>query len=99
MAEIERMTIALTAEMAKTVRAAVERGDYASSSEIIREALRDWSDKRMLRQRDLDALRASLQQARDGIAAGRAISLEDARKELRAHFKAMGKNGAKKRAR
>lgn len=99
MAEIERMTIALTAEMAKTVRAAVERGDYASSSEIVREALRDWSDKRMLRQRDLDALKASIQEARDDIAAGRSISLEDSRKELRAHFEAMGKNGVKKRAR
>jgi len=70
-----------------------------SRSEIIREALRDWSDKRMLRQRDLDALKASIQKARDDIAAGRSIPLEDARRELRAHFKAMGKNGVKKRAR
>ena len=73
MAEIERMTIALTAEMARIVRAAVEAGDYASSSEIIREALRDWSDKRMLRQRDLAALRASIQEGLDDIAAGRTM--------------------------
>jgi len=99
MAEIERMTIALTAEMAKTVRAAVESGDYASSSEIVREALRDWSDKRMLRQRDLDALRASIQEGLDDIAAGRVVSAEEARRELRAYFKNAAKPGAKKRTR
>lgn len=96
MAEIERMTIALTAEMAKTVRAAVERGDYASSSEIVREALRDWSDKRMLRQRDLDALRASIQEGLDDIAAGRVYPAEQVLKELRARYKAMPKSRTRK---
>ena len=91
MAEIERMTIALTAEMAKTVRAAVEKGDYASSSEIIREALRDWSDKRMLRQRDLDALKASIQEGIDSADAGRLIPAEQVFKELRARYRRMAR--------
>jgi antitoxin ParD1/3/4 len=86
MAEIERMTIALTAEMAKTVRSAVDAGDYASSSEIVREALRDWSDKRIIRQRDLDALRASIQEGLDDIKAGRVVSAGEARKRLHAYF-------------
>ena len=42
MSTIERITITLTAEMAHSVRAAVQAGEYASSSEIIREALPDW---------------------------------------------------------
>ena len=42
MSTIERITITLTAEMAQAVRGAVQAGEYASSSEIIREALRDW---------------------------------------------------------
>ncbi|MCC6471392.1 MAG: type II toxin-antitoxin system ParD family antitoxin [Alphaproteobacteria bacterium] len=91
MAEIERMTIALTAEMAKTVRAAVEAGEYASSSEIIREALRDWTDKRFLRQRDLEELRASIQEGLDDIKAGRVYTVDEVRKQLRAHFRTKGR--------
>ena len=46
MSTIERITVTLTAEMAKAVRGAVQAGEYASSSEIFREALRDWRHKR-----------------------------------------------------
>jgi putative addiction module CopG family antidote len=49
MAAIERLTITLPAEMAELVKGAVNDGDYASSSEVIREALRDWKMKRELR--------------------------------------------------
>ena len=41
MANVEKISIALPADMATLVRNAVETGDYASSSEVIREALRD----------------------------------------------------------
>ena len=41
MANVEKLSIALTPEMAAIVRQRVESGEYASSSEIIREALRD----------------------------------------------------------
>ena len=49
MADIERLTITLPADMARLVKGAVDEGDYASSSEVIREALRDWKMKRQLR--------------------------------------------------
>ena len=58
MTTVEKMSIALPPEMAATVRQAVEAGEYASNSEVIREALRDWSYQRDLRQRGLDDLRA-----------------------------------------
>jgi len=32
------------------VRAGGETGEYASSSEVVRDALRDWTQKRVLRQ-------------------------------------------------
>jgi len=48
MSEIERMTITMPAEMAAVVRSAVEAGDYASTSEVVRAALRDWKTKRAL---------------------------------------------------
>jgi antitoxin ParD1/3/4 len=46
MSNIERLSIALTPELAEAVREAVETGDYASVSEVIREALREWSRER-----------------------------------------------------
>jgi antitoxin ParD1/3/4 len=57
MAHVEKLSIALTAEMAEVVRQCVESGEYASSSEIIREALRDWKLKRSLQQNELAQLR------------------------------------------
>jgi antitoxin ParD1/3/4 len=41
MPNVEKVSIALTPEMAAVVRQAVESGEYASNSEIVREALRD----------------------------------------------------------
>ena len=68
---MERITITLTPEMAQTVRGAVEAGEYASSSEIIREALRDWRHKRALQAQELADLRAAAQEGLDDIEAGR----------------------------
>jgi len=58
MANIEKLSIALTPEMAAIVRQCVESGEYASSSEVIREALRDWKLKRSLQQNELAELRS-----------------------------------------
>jgi antitoxin ParD1/3/4 len=48
MSAIERLTITLPSGMAGVVKGAVRDGDYASASEVIREALRDWKMKREL---------------------------------------------------
>lgn len=71
MSAVERITITLTADMADTVRGAVAAGEYASTSEIVREALRDWHHKRALRRRELDDLRADLRKGAADIEAGR----------------------------
>jgi antitoxin ParD1/3/4 len=71
MSNIERITITLTTEMAETVRGAVSAGEYASSSEIVREALRDWRHKRTLQQQELGVLRADIQQGAADVEAGR----------------------------
>ena len=57
MATVEKLSIALTHEMADEVRTAVKSGDYASSSEVIREALRDWRRKRALQDQEINELR------------------------------------------
>ena len=40
MAELERLTITMPGELAAVVKAAVAEGNYASTSEVVREALR-----------------------------------------------------------
>jgi len=57
MADIERLSIALPAPMAASARRAVEDGEFASTSEVIRDALRLWESRRQLHERDLDPLR------------------------------------------
>ncbi len=57
MSTVKKLSIALTPEMANEVQAAVSSGDYASSSEVIREALRDWRRKRALHAQEIEELR------------------------------------------
>src|ERR1700728_1718158 len=71
MADIERLTITLPAEMAQLVKGAVDDGDYASSSEVIREALRDWKMKRQLRLSQLAELKADIDRGVADVAEGR----------------------------
>ncbi|MHB1304852.1 MAG: ribbon-helix-helix domain-containing protein [Acidiphilium sp.] len=79
MAEIERMTITLPCEMAAVVRDAVEGGDYASSSEVMREALRDWKMKRALRLQELVALKAEIDRGLLDLAEGRVEAFDTKR--------------------
>ena len=42
MSKIDKISIAITREQHAKIKAAVDRGDYASTSEVIRTALREW---------------------------------------------------------
>jgi antitoxin ParD1/3/4 len=59
----EKISIALPSELAANVRKAVETGEYASSSEVLRDALQEWMLKRNLREQSLDELRNLWRQA------------------------------------
>jgi antitoxin ParD1/3/4 len=71
MAEIERLTITLPSDMAAVVKSAVEGGDYASSSEVVREALRDWKMRRALQLQELASLKADIDRGLTDLAEGR----------------------------
>lgn len=71
MAAIERLTITLPSEMAASVKSAVDQGEYASSSEVIRDALRDWTMKRALQVEALAALQADIDKGLADLAEGR----------------------------
>lgn len=64
---IEKISVALPTDMANLVRRAVKTGDYASSSEVIREALREWKTRRATRAEALAEMRKLWEQ---GIASG-----------------------------
>ncbi len=57
MPEIKKVSVALTGEQVMTLKTAVESGEYATTSEIVREALRDWQRKRELHGEDVQRLR------------------------------------------
>jgi antitoxin ParD1/3/4 len=63
MPTVEKLSIALPREMAALVRRAVDGGEYSSNSEVVREALRDWTYKRNLRKQSLKNLRKLWQEA------------------------------------
>ena len=62
MTTVEKMTIALTREMAGFVRSAVETGEYASTSEVIRDAVREWKERRDLLGYTVEELRSLVQE-------------------------------------
>jgi antitoxin ParD1/3/4 len=79
MAAIERLTITLPSDMAAVVKGAVEGGDYASSSEVVREALRDWKMKRSLQLQELAALKTDIDKGLTDLAEGRVQDFDAAR--------------------
>ncbi|HSH99852.1 MAG TPA: type II toxin-antitoxin system ParD family antitoxin [Reyranella sp.] len=92
MAEIERLSIALPAPMAEAIRKVVAQGEYASASEVIRDALRLWQQRRHLHQRDAEVLRRRWD---EGKASGQAGPLDVKRilAEERAAFKGTRRRG------
>jgi antitoxin ParD1/3/4 len=57
MSEVRKVSIALTEEQIEALKAVVESGEYATTSEVVREAIRDWQFKRELRQKEIEWLR------------------------------------------
>lgn len=57
MPDVQKVSVALTGEQLDALRAAVDAGEYATTSEVVREAVRDWQLKRELRREDVRRLR------------------------------------------
>jgi antitoxin ParD1/3/4 len=76
MSDIRKVSVALTGEQIGAPKAAVETGEYATTSEIVREAIRDWQFKHALRQEDLNRLR---QLWDEGVLSGPAAPLDFAK--------------------
>ncbi len=94
MPEVHKISIALTGEQISSIKAAVETGEYATTSEIVREAIRDWQFKRSLRQEDLSRLR---QLWDEGKASGTAApaDFDHARREAKERLSNLSKDKAR----
>ena len=66
---VEKVSVALTEELAEEVREAVRTGDYASVSEVVREAVRTWMERRA----DTALLKRLVE---DGLASGESVERE-----------------------
>ena len=87
MASVEKISIALPPEMVALLRQAVDMGEYASSSEVVRDALRDWTQKRQLRQQGVEELRQVWQQAIEDRTPG--VPVEEVLDRLERKYQAM----------
>ncbi len=67
MTAVKKLSIALTPEFDADIRKAIATGEYASTSEVIRDALRAWKQKRQDRFIAVSELRRVW---RDGIDSG-----------------------------
>ena len=92
MSNVSKVSIAVTPQQAELLRDAVESGAYASSSEIVREAMRDWSAKWATRKNDIHHLRELWAQ---GKASGtpRAVDFEATHEKARQKLSAARKRG------
>lgn len=73
MPAIQKISIALTGEQLKAVKEAVASGAYASTSEVIRDALRGWQLREPLRKAEIERLRRLWE---EGLASGPAKELD-----------------------
>ena len=86
---VEKVSVALTEELAEEVREAVRTGDYASVSEVVREAVRTWMERRA----DTALLKRLVE---DGLASGDCVGEgrqgrgRDARHVAQEHERAFG---------
>ena len=83
MARVEKISVALPPEMVGAVRDAVVSGEYASTNEVIRDALRDWTLKRKVATIELDEMRRLVW---EGIESGPGVDADLVFARLRAKY-------------
>jgi antitoxin ParD1/3/4 len=62
---VEKLSITLPEDMAEAVRARVASGEFASTSEVLRTAVRAWLQEEEERLARLEAIRARIRQSLD----------------------------------
>ena len=83
MPTVRKLSISLPEDLTTMMSDAVKAGGYSSTSEVVREALRDWQYKQKMRAQGLSALQNAY---KAGMASGegRAVSAQSLLAELKA---------------
>ena len=93
--KVQKLSIALPKEMVADIRTAVASGRYATTSEVIREAVRDWRDKprelpeRVRVPKTREEFRKRLRDAIASLDRGEGIPAEEVYAAVRARIKAV----------
>lgn len=82
MSNVEKVSVALTSQQADLLREGVESGEYATASEVVRDAMRVWQEKWEARQADIRRLRELWDEGKASGPAG-SLDFEELRKEAR----------------
>ena len=90
MSKVQKISVALTPELNEMVQQAVASGQYATSSEVVREALRRWKTYENAKDEAISHLRALIQ---EGIDSGPGVEwdADKMKRELHAEFAARNK--------
>ena len=82
MSNVQKVSVALTPEFMTLLKEAVETGEYTSASEVIRDALRHWKERRIHQDMGVDELRRLWQEGIES-GPGRFKSIDAIKKEAR----------------
>jgi len=99
MSNVEKISVSLPSEMIETISEAVDAGEYATTSEAVRDALRRWHAERLwqnaVKIHGLENLRRTIKEATDSLDRGEGIPAEQVYAELTARYKRMAKRKKK----
>ena len=87
--QVDKRSITLSPELAQAVDDVVAAGEYASASEVIRDALRQWKDRRDLFGYTIEELRRLVQEGIDS-GPGRFASMDEIKAEARRRLRSDG---------
>lgn len=95
--KVQKISIALPKEMVADIRYAVDSGQYASASEVVREAVREWKGPKKQRPfppnypyaATMDDLRRMAQEGLDSLDRGEGIPMDEVFDRLEAKYKAL----------
>jgi antitoxin ParD1/3/4 len=94
MSNVEKLSIALSSDMVRSIREAVDSGDYATTSEVIRDAMRVWRFHRIsVDPANTAVIRRLVAEAADGPS----VDAEAVFARLEAEYKPLLQNRRRKR--
>jgi antitoxin ParD1/3/4 len=86
MPNVQKISVALTPEMLSMLKEAVESGEYTSTSEVIRDALRSWKARRAMHEQEVEELRRLWDEGLKS-GEGRFSSIDEIKAEARRRLK------------